>query len=293
MITTFGEFRPDLRAKYREIDALNISTLKHGLKSMAHVNAAMVGTKDEPTPQMALGTALHARLLRPTEYDELIVVAPNVDRRTKEGKAAWEKFVHEAAGKTVITVEQAGQVAVMEHALRSDPETADVLRGLTHVEMPMFWGEACRGSTVAAKGQVDGFRETDGLLIDVKTCASAHPKAVEQAVHNYGYHLQAEWYERGIKACAGVDPQPMLFVFVESVEPYLTLLVRLDPETRAIARVQVDELLARFQACRQHDLWPGYGSGVQTLGLPLWARKQFEEAPNTTGGSVVIDGGGW
>jgi exodeoxyribonuclease VIII len=47
-------------------------------------------TPTEPTPSMRLGTAIHTAVLEPGEFAKRHHVAPVVDRRTKDGKAAWE-----------------------------------------------------------------------------------------------------------------------------------------------------------------------------------------------------------
>ena len=49
------------------------------------------------------GTAYHTYVLEPDKFSQTIAVIPEgIDRRTKVGKAAWEAFQSESAGKVCI-----------------------------------------------------------------------------------------------------------------------------------------------------------------------------------------------
>ena len=55
------------------------------------------------TPALAFGSFLHKLVLEPETLWDEYCIAPNVDRRTKSGKKAFEVFASENAGKTVMT----------------------------------------------------------------------------------------------------------------------------------------------------------------------------------------------
>ena len=58
----------------------------------------------EQTPAMAFGSACHKYILEPDSFGSEYVLASSVDKRTKEGKAAWETFLSENAGKTIVAL---------------------------------------------------------------------------------------------------------------------------------------------------------------------------------------------
>jgi hypothetical protein len=99
----------------------------------------------EPSPQMRLGTALHTHVLELSRWDEEIAVAPAMDRRTKAGKEAWQAFQDDAAGKTVITADDAEQVMAMGRAVMRHPAAAMLLGLPGKAETTHMWTDAATG----------------------------------------------------------------------------------------------------------------------------------------------------
>ena len=57
----------------------------------------------EPTPALIFGQAFHKLALQPETFSDEFAVMPQVDRRTKDGKAIWAEFCGKSTGKTIIT----------------------------------------------------------------------------------------------------------------------------------------------------------------------------------------------
>ncbi|NBR90787.1 MAG: hypothetical protein EBS68_12910, partial [Rhodobacteraceae bacterium] len=92
-------------AEYHAVDAIGSSTVRALIASTpAHAKYAL--SHGEQSESMALGTAVHAAILEPHTFLQQIAIAPDVDRRTKEGKERWGSFQETAAGRTVITHDQ-------------------------------------------------------------------------------------------------------------------------------------------------------------------------------------------
>ena len=114
--------RPDLRhADYLALDRLSPSGAKDLLRSPAHYRAA----RDEPraeTPALRMGSALHCLALEGrAAFAERFAVAPECDRRTKQGKADWATFTEAAGERTVLTAAEAEPVEGMAAALHAHP----------------------------------------------------------------------------------------------------------------------------------------------------------------------------
>ena len=62
------------------------SRIKTALTSAAHYLAYK---STDATPAMALGTAIHALVLEPDTWRNELVIAPDINRRTKAGKAEF------------------------------------------------------------------------------------------------------------------------------------------------------------------------------------------------------------
>jgi hypothetical protein len=100
---------PDLiteRVIYDGIQALNQSGAKELLKSPAHYQAYLNRTREE-SKALRVGTAVHKLALEGLDaYNATHAIAPEVDKRTKEGKAAWAEFATANEGKAILTADE-------------------------------------------------------------------------------------------------------------------------------------------------------------------------------------------
>ena len=92
--------------EYDQIPAVRRSALWEIRKSPAHYKWA-VENPSEDTPALKMGRAIHMAVLQPEEFPDTYAVMPDgIDRRTKEGKAAWAAWCEENDGKEVLTKEE-------------------------------------------------------------------------------------------------------------------------------------------------------------------------------------------
>jgi hypothetical protein len=91
---------------YHTHPAISKSHLDQVAKSPLHYWARYLDPNrvvPEPTPAMAIGSAVHTHVLELDQWDARYVSAPDgIDRRTKAGKAEWEAFTTAATGRTVL-----------------------------------------------------------------------------------------------------------------------------------------------------------------------------------------------
>ena len=125
----------------------------------------------EPTPAMRLGTALHTHVLERSRWDEEIAVAPQCDRRTKAGKEAFASFEANAAGKTVITCDDAEVVMAMGRSVMRHPGAAMLLGLPGKAETTHIWTDVATG--LQCKCRPDWLTDDGRLLVDLKTTEDA------------------------------------------------------------------------------------------------------------------------
>jgi hypothetical protein len=77
---------------YLNNPGLSQSGAKELLRSPAHYLAYLNRDRTEQTPAQRLGTLIHLASLQPKVFDATVVVAPECDKRTKEGKEIWASF---------------------------------------------------------------------------------------------------------------------------------------------------------------------------------------------------------
>ena len=174
----------------------------------------------EPTSALIFGTAAHKMLLEPDGFADEFVTAPTLDRRTKEGKAAWEAFVRENEGKTVLTGEDMNTIVEMTAKAMTVPKVRELLKGKR--EEAFFWID--EDTELLCKVRCDCVTEVDGRIAvaDYKTTTDARTGVfVNRDMDKYGYFLQAYMYTEGVMKNMGLDYRPdFYFIAQEKKAPY-------------------------------------------------------------------------
>ena len=105
-------------AEYRQREGLASTDIKRMMKSMATWKYLKDNPQDDKdTPALKFGRAYHKFCLEPYDFENEFVVSPKIDRRTKEGKAAYEEFEKQAAGKEIIDEETYEKLSAMRDVL--------------------------------------------------------------------------------------------------------------------------------------------------------------------------------
>lgn len=228
----------------------------------------------EPTPAMKLGTATHCRILEGSEaFAKRYAVAPTCDRRTKDGKAIYEAFLAEHAGKDIVSADDMVQIEGMAAAVESHSLAGALFRGGA-AEISAFG--TVNGASI--KGRFDYFHEADGVIVDLKTTLDASPDEAQRYAVKYGLHVQQFVYSEIYRSITGKASADFVFVLVEKNPPFGVAVVRLTKEAVEAARSQVEKALALWKQCEKSGVWPGYGDNVITVDLPAWQYKRLEVA---------------
>jgi hypothetical protein len=178
--------------EYRSANGINKSALWEIRKSPLHFKWALEHPQ-EPTPALVFGGACHKFVLEPATFGDEYAVLPQIDRRTKDGKALYMVFVESADGKQVVTSDEMEQIVEMQAALIQNPIVRVLLNG-DH-EIPMFWTDGRTGEP--CKGRLDARIADPAVLVDYKTTDDASTESFMRAAVKYGYDVQAAHYLRG------------------------------------------------------------------------------------------------
>ena len=233
----------------------------------------------EQTPALLFGSACHKMILEPADFGSEYAVAPQVDRRTKEGKAMWEAFSADNAGKTVIGADDADTMRQMEEALGRCPLAAKLIRGKGETEQAFFWTDGETGEKCKVK--VDRLVKFNRrwYVVDYKTCQSAETRKFNHDIFALGYYMQAGMYCTGVKTAKKLRKMPgFLFVAQEKKAPFSINVIEVSPEVLKIGVNKFHELLEKYHECKAVDIWTGYVSDVPNeTTLPGWWDFQEEE----------------
>lgn len=246
---------------------------KHGLDLIRHAPALYLHRKNNPeeqTPAMRWGTLAHTVILEPDKFDDEVFVLPPCDRRTKEGKETYAQAMREAAGRTIITMDEAQQLEGMKDAFYADKACRNAVQYIEYVEASLYWIDQVQD--VQCRARMDAIRK-DGVIVDYKTTDNASPAAFLRSVMSFRYHVQAAFYLDSLKAVTGQDGT-FLLVAQEKKPPYLACVYIVGQDMVDQGRREYMQDLKTYRHCFDTGDWPGISAYPMELNLPKWAAKE-------------------
>lgn len=223
------------------------------------------------TPALAFGRAFHSFTLDGLQsFGRDFAVAPAWDRRTKEGRAAYEAFVKESIGKTVISEEDFKTIEDMFQAIAEHPIAAKLLME-GRSEMSVFWID--EETKLPCKCRPDRIPDGDhGVILDLKTVRNASIHAFTSAVMSFGYAREAGMYIEGFNAVTNAKVDAFVFICVEKEPPYRTEIYTLEDLFLEYGKQEFRRLINLEAECRKNDCWPHWkNEEIRTLYLPNYA----------------------
>lgn len=263
-------------AAYHATAALSKSRLWNFRRSPAYFRAQEDASKEERSEAFTLGSAFHKLVLEPDGFTSEFTVAPNVDRRTKDGKAAYAAFLDEAAGKDVLTPDAMRLATEMAEAVKANQMARFLTQGA--VEESYYFTDDTTG--IDCKVRPDCFKIIDGkgIIVDLKSCKSAAPDDFRRDAISYGYDLQAAMYIEGVKKEHGI-PCDFIFIAVEKEPPYLINIMQCDELLIKRGYDMFREYLGIYKDCTATGNWYGYNGAlgiINNLSLPAYLAKEVE-----------------
>jgi hypothetical protein len=241
--------------EYRQTEGISRSELFTILsKTPMHFLYEQTHPKED-TPAFAFGRATHKAIREPETFSDEFVVAPKVDRRTKDGKETWNKFVEDNAGKEVITEEDFETLQDMKAVIEHDVHASAFLNGIH--EQSFFWTDSATGEK--CKVRPDCITEVDGkkYLVDYKTTDSCADGAFERSVRKYGYKFQSGMYREGYFQNTFEDVG-FVFVAQEKTAPYAVRVYICSDEFLNEGYTQFREAIGIYHECKTTNHYWGY-----------------------------------
>ena len=258
-------------AEYHASGAVSKSVLDMVHRSPAYYAYCKANPREQ-TESMLLGSVVHKLILEPDTFTAEFAVAPECDRRTKDGKAAWAEFQNALGdGVTPIAAQLYETALLMRDAVRGH-EIASRLLTEGKAEESFFWDE----DGIKCSCRPDFLRD-NGLVIDVKTTQNASPDAFTRDAYNFRYYVQAWWYVHGLKKC-GIDAQNFVFIAVESKPPYQVCVYAADDLYFKLGEIEAMQDLKTYRECAESGVWYGYDKTpeVHSLSLPDYIARRIK-----------------
>lgn len=252
---------------YHAGPGISSSGLKALLRSPAHYAAYLASPADNEA--MRKGRAVHSFILERETFHKSFRVAPEIDRRTVGGKAAWAEFQESANGSTVISTADMDLCARLYTAIELNALAYQALMAEGGMnELAVFWADKETGILCKAKAD----RILSGVIFDLKTTQDAQPREFQRSIATYLYHLSAAFYFDGFSTV--MDVKGFTWIPIEKASPHGIAFYAASDETLDIGRAEYAQALRAYRAYTLArtvgEPVPGYPQRFETLGLPAW-----------------------
>jgi len=256
-------------SEYHSLAAIGSSTIKQMAVSPKYFMEC-IARQGETNPAFAIGSMFHEAILEP-EKDPSFIAAPEVDRRTKEGKAAYAEFQENCNGKEVIKKEDFENCKAMIATFKDTGAYDRTFKGGAKTEVSIIGPDKkCRFDLLKEK-------PTGFIAYDLKTTADIprDASAWQRFFIKSGYHIQSAWYQDVAKE-AGINILAFHFAVISKKYPYEHAVVTLDDEFLEYGREQANRSYELLKECQKTGIWPGVfemsGAGSQVIEKPRWLK---------------------
>jgi len=249
--------------EYRDDPALS----NHELQIFKNNPSSFIWNKNAPQdPAKAttseIGTALHALLLEPDTYDDLIIVSDVKGRTTN----AFQKLQLENPDNIVLTEIEAEHIKFMALSAKCDPTVNQLLSSQGACESSIFVTDPETGLELKIRPDktVDNYSFNKPLLVDVKTTASLDEWRSDvkwkNPLFNYGYGFTAAYYLYVGSIHYGVELDEYCFLVVQKSAmlgkyPASVFTITKDELIHYGFWQEMLETLKYFKACKDSDNW--------------------------------------
>ena len=236
----------------------------HASKALGGSTAAKIGAsclRDALVPveqgdAIRIGSCVDLRWLERMTGGEVYALPPDVNARTKEGKAQIAEWRAEVEREGLYTFDRNAVdcVARLERTVQAlaGHRLAETMRRASKVQEAMTWTEEVGELfTLDCKGLIDMAPEhADGRdLFDLKTTwGEISPRAVRNLFYRRGYHFQLAHYRRGMRA-NGPDPVTCGLIVAQTNAPHGVEVFALDRDSLDAAEMEL-----------VHSIYPKYAA---------------------------------
>ena len=206
---------------------------------------------------MLEGRLQHTLFLEHHKWEEEFIIAPEINRRTKVGKAEYEEWCLTVGDRTPIKQEMFDECMVRREVLQDFIPQPDHKVELT---LCFEWnGQPC-------KGKLDWHTGTD--VWDLKTARDASPRGFKQAINSFRYHQQAAFYIRACRA-VGLPTEKFYFLAQEKAHPYPFGVYTLSDEAIAYGDEKNEQAMSIGIECRNSGVYLPFNNreGITEFGL--------------------------
>lgn len=262
-------------AQYRQIDAVNWSSLREMRRSPAHYRYRLDHPREDTTG-LAFGRGLHAAALEPDRLPLEFAVFKGARRAGKD----WQAFRAVHGEDTILKASEYERCLAIRDAVRAHPTASKYLRA-GRAERAITWVDRATG--LHCKGRLDWISDSVPALVDLKGTSDLSRLHIVAA--QFGYNCQLAFYLAGLRAL-GLEV-PARIVAVEVQPPHAVQVLALHDDDLYAGERECAELLRKVADCTARRSWPAGAGDEQVLRVPAWSTCRLREQDDLSGLGLV------
>lgn len=226
--------------------------------------------QEKNTPAINLGKAFHTMMLEPHLFEKSFYVLPEKVLLKNVGKEAYEAYKKaEEEGtsfkdKVVLTRNDYELLLAMQARFNSNGRAKELIEGALY-ELSFFWQD--EHSRLMLKARPDILHEN--MIVDLKTCSDASPRAYQAEMVRYGYHIQGAMIRDAVEAIEGRRINNVINICIETKYPYNMAIYIIDEFAIDEGQIKYKNILLEMKRALEENSFSDYG--IQTISLPKWA----------------------
>lgn len=176
--------------------------------------------------------------------------------------------------RTVLTSDEWALCEGMRDAVKAHPKASDFLDDEGVPELTIVWRDP--KTDLLCKARIDWYTRDRKCAIDLKSTQCADAPEFERVIFDRGYEMQSAHHLYGAERL-GLDIAGFGIIAVESKPHHGCAFYELEPEAIALGFQQCNYYMEKVAKCRESNVWPGYSTEINRIGVPTWAAKRITE----------------
>lgn len=224
--------------------------------------------KKETTPAMQFGTAFHTLMLEPELFDKRYVMKPEPVFLKDVGREAYDKYkslleFFETCGSIVLSAIEWENLMAMREVFNANQNAVNLILD-ARIENSFFWQDKHSGLLLKARPDI----LHENMIVDLKTCADASPRAFQNSMVTGGYHVQGAMCRDAVEAIEGHRIDTVINICIETKYPHNMAIYIIDELAIDEGQFKYKNILLDMKNSIAENNFKDYG--MQTISLPKW-----------------------
>jgi hypothetical protein len=226
-------------------------------------------SREKDTPAIVMGKAFHTAILEPDKFSDEFMVSPEPVLLKNVGRVSYDAYKEnlalcESTSKVIIPWNSYIVLVGMKIALSKHRKAMELIEGAIY-ESSYFWKDENSGLMIKARPDI----LHSNIIVDLKTCADASPRAFQNSMAAFGNHIQGAMVREGVRVLENRDIPNVINICIEKEYPYSIGIYIIDEAALDEGYIQFKQVLLDIKECMDKNEWPDYE--IQTINLPKWA----------------------